>query len=82
MTLIGDDMVPPFIPRTKASKHVADNFQELQNLGHTPNSKDFSDSPFADRVQIEQCAYCGQTLMANGIQIGAYQTHYDGQCLT
>lgn len=52
ISLIGDDDVPPFIPRTIAARKRQDgeNFEELQNLGHKTNSEDFTDSPFADRA--------------------------------
>jgi len=29
-----------------------DNFSELNNLGHKINTKDFGDSPFADREEL------------------------------
>lgn len=35
--------------RRRAESELEENFSDLQNLGHEENSKDFSDSPFADR---------------------------------
>lgn len=51
------DDVPKQMPSTGRRTYKGfvrdDHFEELQNLGHKENSKDFSDSPFADRRDDE-----------------------------
>lgn len=54
MGLLDDDVRPPLPSKGKWRENARAfepdaNFGELQNLGHHEQSKDFSDSPFADR---------------------------------
>lgn len=54
MGLLDDDVRPMMPARGKwrgpaRGFETNENFAELQNLGHKEQSKDFSDSPHADR---------------------------------
>ncbi len=64
--LIGDDHVPPFISRGQKRKNDIDQDEEvrlgeLNNYGRKKVSADFSDSKFADRVELccDECVHRG-----------------------
>lgn len=85
MGLLDDPIMPKVLPThgryRKGGYRADENFEELQNLGHEENSPDFGDSMFADRVEVEQCLYCGAVIKSNGVLVGAIQEHSNGQCV-
>lgn len=51
--------MPAYVPKWRLHKKDAEleeNFNALQNLGHSEQSADFSDSAFADRKKL--CPSC------------------------
>lgn len=60
MGLLDDVPMPKRLPTTGRYRtnsrefEIEENFKDLQNLGHTEQSADFSDSAFADRQPIKE----------------------------